>query len=244
MEETKKFKNPPLIESVFELFFQSSDWNPAIPGIYYSKVNSTYPIITQSTGGLGIALGPQGVQIGSGHNQLTQFKSSDNSSIIQLSNNLLTVNKLPKYNGWKSYKKMILDAVDNLSETLDVQAINRIGLRAVNKIDVKAHDLVNFKESFNVYPKIPEGVANDFNSLQLNYETPFPNNEVLAIKFTTVRKEQGYNAPVIFTLHYAKLSSLEMNSIEKWLDKAHMKLHSAFNSIITTGKKKEFDNEQ
>jgi len=48
METTKKIKNPPLTEAVFELFYQASDWNPATPGIYYSKVSKDYPVITQS----------------------------------------------------------------------------------------------------------------------------------------------------------------------------------------------------
>lgn len=243
MKTTKKFKNPPLIEAVFELFYQASNWNPATPGIYYSKVNKNYPVITQSGAGFGIALGAQGVQIGSGNNNLTQFKSQDNSSIIQLSSNLFTVNKLPKYKGWESYKEMILEAVELLSSTIDIQKINRIGLRAINKLDVKSHSLENFKRSFNVYPNMPEGIVNDFNSLQLNFETPFPDNEVLALNFATLRKEAGYDAPVQFQLYYTKLSTIDKNSIEKWLDNAHMQLQIAFDHIVTTEKKGEFDNE-
>ncbi|WP_436516099.1 TIGR04255 family protein [Ekhidna sp. To15] len=243
MKTTKKFKNPPLTEAVFELFYQTSNWNPATPGTYYSKVSKDYPVITQSGGGFGIALGAQGVQIGSGNNNLTQFKSQDNSSIIQLSNNLFTVNKLPKYGGWESYKEMILEAVELLYSTIDIQQINRIGLRAINKLDVKSHSLENFKRSFNVYPNMPNGIVNDFNSLQLNYETSFPDNEVLAVNFATLRKESGYEAPVQFQLYYTKLTPVDKNSIEKWLDNAHMQLHSAFDHIVTSEQKKEFDND-
>lgn len=243
MNTTKKYKNPPLTEAVFELFYQSSDWNPAIPGTYYSKVSKDYPVITQSGGSFGIALGAQGVQIGSGNNNLTQFKSLDNSSIIQLSNNLLTVNKLPRYDGWESYKKMIMEAVEVLNSVIDIQKINRIGLRVINKVDVKSHSLENFKGSFNVYPNIPDGIVNNFNSLQLNYETPFAENEVLAVNLATLRKEAGYQAPVSFQLYYTKVAYLDKNLIEKWLDNAHVQLHSAFDHIVTTQQKEEFDND-
>lgn len=243
METTKKFKNPPLIEAVFELFYQANDWNPATPGTYYSKVNKDFPIITQSGGGFGFTLGPQGVQIGSGNNNLTQFKSQDNSSIIQLSNNLFTVNKLPKYQGWESYKDMIMKAVGLLTSTVDIHQIDRIGLRALNKLDVKSHSLENFRKSFNVYPNMPEGIVNDFNSLQLNYEIPFPDNEVLAVNFATLRKESGYQAPVQFQLYYTKLTPIDKSSIEKWIDNAHMQLHSAFDHIVTKEQKREFDND-
>lgn len=206
-------------------------------------MSKDYPVITQSGGGFGLALGPQGVQIGSGNNNLTQFKSQDNSSIIQLSNNLFTVNKLPKYQGWESYKDMIMNAVGLLGSIIDVQQINRIGLRAINKLDVKSHSLENFRKSFNVYPNMPKGIVNDFNSLQLNYETPFPENEVLAVNFATLRKESGYQAPVQFQLYYTKLTPIDKTSIEKWLDNAHMQLHSAFDHIVTEEQKREFDND-
>lgn len=243
MEITKKFKNPPLTEAVFELFYQSSDWTPAIPGIFYSKVIKDYPIISQSGGGFGIALGTQGVQIGSGNSNLTQFKSKDNSCIIQLSNNLFTVNKLPKYNGWESYRNMILEALNILYSTIDIQRINRIGLRTINKLDVKSHSLENFKRSFNVYPNMPEGIVNDFNSLQINYETPFSDNEVLAVDFATLKKEINYQAPVQFQLYYTKLSTINIDLIEKWIDNAHTQLHTAFDNILTIEQKGEFDND-
>lgn len=243
MKTTKKFKNPPLTEAVFELFYQTSAWNPATPGTYYSKVSKDYPVITQSGGGFGIALGTQGVQIGSGNNNLTQFKSQDNSAIIQLSNNLFTVNKLPKYHGWEAYKEMILKAVELLASTIDIQQINRIGLRAINKLDIQTHSLENFKRSFNVYPNMPKGIVNDFNSLQLNYETPFPDNEILAVNFATLRKESGYQAPVQFQLYYTKLTHIDIKSIEEWLNNGHMQLHSAFDHIVTKQQKEEFDND-
>ncbi len=243
MEATKKYKNPPLTEAVFELFFQSSNWTPAIPGMFYSRVNKNYPIISQTSGGFGISLGSQGVQIGSGNNNLTQFKSSDNASIIQLSNNLLTVNKLPKYDGWDSYNKMINDAINNLYKVLEISTINRIGLRTINKIDIQSHNYENFKKYFNVYPSMPEGLDNNFNSIQLNYETPTTNNEVLAINLNTLRKEPNYEAPVLFQLYYTKLNGIEKNSIDDWLVEAHSKLHNTFENIISSECKTNFDND-
>ncbi|MEQ8238390.1 MAG: TIGR04255 family protein [Cyclobacteriaceae bacterium] len=244
MEKTKKYKKPPLIEAVFELFFQSNNWSPATPGILYSRISKQYPIITQSGGGFGISLGNQGVQIGGGNNNLTQFKSTDNSSIIQLSNNLLTVNQLPKYDGWESYRKMIVDAISHLFDILEITTIVRVGLRTINKIDIKAHNYENFRNHFNVYPTLPESTDNNLNSIQISYETPFRENQVLAVNLGTLRKEPNYEAPVLFQLYFTKLTSIDRSSTEKWLDKAHDELHGAFDSILTSDSKKTFDNEQ
>ena len=78
MDKTRKYKNPPLVEAVFELFYEASNWNPAIPGEFYSLINKDYPVITQSPSRFGVAFGAKGIQIGSGSNELTQYKSRDN----------------------------------------------------------------------------------------------------------------------------------------------------------------------
>ena len=243
MKTTKKYKKPPLIEAVFELFFQTNNWNPAIPGTFYSRIRSRYPIITQSGGEFGISLGNQGVRIDGGNNNLTQFKSSDNSSVIQLSNNLLTVNQLPRYDGWESYRKMIVDAINHLFETLEITLITRVGLRAINKIDIGSHSYENFKNHFHVYPTLPASTSENLNLIQINYETPFDKNQMLAVNLRTLRKGENYRAPVLFQLYFTKLTPLNRANVEEWIDTAHEELYGAFDSILTSDCKKTFDDE-
>jgi len=243
MAKTKKYNKPPLTEAVFELFFESSNWSPAIPGIYYSKVQKKYPIISQSPGGFGISFGPKGLQLGAGNNDLTQFKSTDGSSIIQLSNNLLTVNKLPEYGGWESYKLMILEALSTLKEVLKINKVNRVGLKTINKIDINVNTYENFKKHFNVYPVLPKG--SNANSIQLNYETPVnDNSDILAISLATLNKEKGYEAPTLFQLYFTKIKDVEMQETEDWIENAHKHLHKAFDESLTEECKKSFDNVQ
>ena len=56
---------------------------------------------------------------------MTQYKNSTNDTIIQLSSNLLTVNKLPKYNGWESYSEIIIFAIKALNRALKIDRIDR-----------------------------------------------------------------------------------------------------------------------
>jgi len=242
MAKTKKYSNPPLTEAVFELFFESSNWSPAIPGIFYNKVQKRYPIISQSPGGFGISFGPKGLQLGSGNNDLTQFKSTDGTSIIQLSNNLLTVNKLPEYEGWESYKLMILKALDVLKEVLDVKKVNRIGLKAINKIEINKATYENFKEFFTVYPVLPEG--SNTSSIHLNYETPVNFDSVLAISLATLNKEKEYEAPTLFQLYFTKIKNAKIQEIEDWIEIAHGHLNKAFEVSLTDKCKKSFNNVQ
>jgi uncharacterized protein (TIGR04255 family) len=244
MAVTKKYKNPPLTEAVFEIFFTCKNWSPIIPGVFYNEIKSDFPNINQAPGGLfGISFDASGFQIGPGANDVTQYKSSDNSTIIQLSNGLFTVNKLPHYEGWENYSKIVLSAIASLRKIIVFETINRLGLKAINKIDLKKHTYENFKSSFNVFPSIPQGIlSNDLSSIQLNIETPaVPETEILALSLVTLRKEPNYEAPAMLQLYYTRIKDVGGIKIEEWLETAHLALHTAFAATITEQKKKEFD---
>ena len=244
MAVTKKYKNPPLTEAVFEIFFTCKNWSPVVPGVLYNEIKSNFPNISQVPGGaFGISFDAPGFQIGSGTNDITQYKSADNSTIIQFSNGLFTVNKLPRYEGWESYRKVILSAVASLRKTVEIESINRIGLKAINKIDLKKHTYENFKSTFNVFPLIPQGfLSNDLSSIQLNIETPsIQETEILALSLVTLRKEPKYEAPAMLQLYYTRVKDNSDIKIEEWLEIAHSALHNAFDSTVTEQKKKEFD---
>jgi uncharacterized protein (TIGR04255 family) len=244
MDITKKYKNPPLTEAVFELFYEASNWTPAIPGEFYSIIKSDYPIITQSPSGFGVAYGAKGIQIGSGNSELTQYRTKDNQSIIQLSNNLYTVNKLPVYSGWESYKIMIMNSITSLKNVLDIKKVNRVGLRTINKIDIRQHSYDNFKNHFNAHPSLPSSIKGDINSIHLNFETQIEKDtEILAVNLSTLRKEPGYEAPTLFQLYYTRIREVELNEIENWLEIAHNQLHISFESILTKECKSIFDND-
>ncbi len=244
MAVNKKYKNPPLTEAVFEIFFTCKDWSPIVPGLFYNEIKSDFPNISQAPGGaFGIAFDTSGFQIGPGSNDLTQYKSFDNSTIIQLSNGLFTVNKLPHYEGWENYRGVIQSAVASLRKVVKIETINRVGLKAINKIDLKKHTYENFKGCFNVFPSIPQGIlSNDLSSIQLNIETPVvPETEILALLLLTLRKEPKYEAPAMLQLYYTRIKDNKDIKIEEWLEKAHSALHKAFDDTVTEQKKKEFD---
>ena len=139
MEITKKYKNPPLTEAIFEIFFTTKDWSPIVPGVFYNEVKANFPNITQALrGGLGISFDASGFQIGTGPSDLVQYKSKDNSAIIQLSHGLFTVNKLPPYEGWEGYRNVILEALRALRKVVQIESIKRIGLKTINTRDEPA----------------------------------------------------------------------------------------------------------
>lgn len=244
MAESKKYLKPPLVEAVFELFYRTTEWSPVIPGIFYNEIKDKFPNINTNQSGFGIVLDPRGIKIGGGNNELTQYKSQDNQTLVQLSNNLLTVNKLPEYESWESYKETIEDTLKAFRKIYKKVEINRIGLRFINKIDIgDSHSFTNFKKYFDVYPIIPNNITKELNSIQLSFESPLiKDTEILAISLATLRKEANYNSPVILQLYITRIKDISGINIEEWIEKAHLELRDTFENSITKQCKKEFDN--
>ncbi|MDP3643059.1 MAG: TIGR04255 family protein [Bacteroidota bacterium] len=242
MEAKKIYKNPPLVEAVFELFYSSSSWSPIIPGMFFNEVRNRFPNITQNQGGFGIAFDNKGLKIGSGNGDLTQFKNANNDTIIQLSGNLLTVNKLPIYNGWDSFLEVISFAIDALKRVVKIDRVDRIGLKTINKVDIKGHSLEQLKKYFTIYPNLPLGVNSNLSSIQINLESPLIEKvEILAISLVTLRKEPNYEAPVMFQLYLTRVAEIPEDFID-WLMKSHKILSETFENSLTEYCKNQFDN--
>lgn len=242
MDETYKYTNPPLVEAIFEYFFSSTEWSSIVPGLFYSEIKDKFPNISKNKGGFGVTFDGKGLKIGGGNGDLTQYKNQEGNTIIQLSNNILTVNKLPKYDGWESFIEIIVYAVESLNKVLNIKKVERIGLKSLNKIDIKSHSLENLRTYFTIYPVIPITSNNNCNSINLNIETPLiENKEILAISLATLKKEANYQAPVMFQLYITRIKDVDSNYRE-WLNKAHLTLYNSFIESLTAEAKKQFDN--
>jgi uncharacterized protein (TIGR04255 family) len=234
------YKNPPLIESVFEIFFVPENWSPLVPLQFFEQIKADFPLIDQKQSGIGFDFNNAGINFGS-NSTVYQFRNNTGNTIIQLNDKMLTVNKIPQYDGWENYSKVIQKAITILSDLLEIKNIQRVGLRTINKIDIKEHSYVDFRESFEIHPVIPSSVNSNFNSIQMTLETP--NKSDLSVSFiniNTLNSEESYRAPVLFEVGKIK-NTIELSDIKDWLEKAHDELTLTFNSCLTDTCKKRFN---
>jgi uncharacterized protein (TIGR04255 family) len=244
MESTKIYKNPPLVEAVFEIFFESKKWNPTIPGLFYSKVQNQYPIIISKGNNLGFEFEGSAMMIGNGVFELTQFRNkNEGDKILQLSRNFLSVNQLPPYDGWEKYRERIKFAVGALYDSIEIEKIVKIGLRVINKIDILEHSMTQFEKYFNIKPFIPDGIIRPISSIQMELEFPIKEkNDFLSISVSTKKKEPNYNAPVLFQIYRAQISDIPtVDYYFDWVETAHNSVKEVFDRCITNDCKLKFD---
>jgi len=249
MSFVKKYKSPPLVEAVFELFFQAENWSFISMASFYAEIKDQFPEIGASKNGIGITINDgNGLILGEPENKLAQFKNISGDTVIQLSNSLLTVNKLPKYDCWESYLKTIQYILTAFNKTVKTRSINRFGLKMLNKVDVgEIHSYDNFLKHFKVYPVSPNSTRSlEMTNTQFQFEFSLDSNhtEFLALSFLTGLNEPEMNSPVIFQLYRTKMQDgLEISDISNWLEAAHSSLTTTFEDCITDYCRETFNNE-
>lgn len=134
------FPNPTIQEALCEIHFCLPDgvaWKPFLFGELFKHVQSDFPEMEPALQ-IGVEL-----QIGPGKmgqallppRQRMRYKHASRNLLLQLSENILTVNVLPKYPGWEQMNRDVLEAWKRAGEVVKPAWITRIGLRYINRIE-------------------------------------------------------------------------------------------------------------
>lgn len=139
---TKKnptYPNPTIREAVCEIHFRLSPgekWKASIPGELFKHIQVEFPVFEPvSQMGIQLEVGPGGFgqRVIPGRHRI-RYKHRTRNLLIQLAENIITVNELAKYPGWKRMRNDVLDAWKKLTKIVKVISIERIGLRYINHI--------------------------------------------------------------------------------------------------------------
>jgi uncharacterized protein (TIGR04255 family) len=137
-EEHTTYPNPTIIEALCEIHFrlpEGATWQDSLFGKLFLKVRSRFPElepVTQPTWQL--QMGTEGPKILSSQGRI-RFRQPEGNVLLQLSENIFTVNILPKYPGWAKMQSELLDDWAEAREVIQPARIARIGLRYINRIE-------------------------------------------------------------------------------------------------------------
>jgi uncharacterized protein (TIGR04255 family) len=130
------FANPTIQEALCEVRFRrAAPWDGSLFGEFYKRVQKEFPNfepvmamaiqLQTPPGALGQALAQQ----------MMRYKNMRGDTLLQLAPEMLTVNALPKYPGWDVMRQRIAAAWREALSLLTPEAITRIGLRYINRIE-------------------------------------------------------------------------------------------------------------
>ena len=139
------FQNPQIQEAICEIRFQMPDnkkWQPEFFGEYFNSIQQDFPYQEPFVQfGIRMQAEQKGVeQTFLPAQQWVRYKHKSVPLILQLTENILTINVLPDYPGWEIMSKFILDYWKKFYYVINPEQIIRIGLRYINRIERKKAD--------------------------------------------------------------------------------------------------------
>jgi uncharacterized protein (TIGR04255 family) len=238
----RKYKKPPVVEALCEFqFVPSQSWDITIPGILYEKIRNEFPIKQQQMD-LGVRVWPKEegmpghrVEFGPFGPPRMQFFRMDKISVVQIAQDLLTVNHLKPYPAWEEFKSLILSILGKYREIANPKGFKRINLGYINKIDLE-EDKIEFTEYFNYYPSLPHNLPRTHKAFQVTVEIPYEQErDILRLTLATIVPEKPNTLSLVLDIAYAMVrpESIALDEVPDWLEDAHTIVENAFEACIT-----------
>ena len=228
----RKYKKPPVVEALCELFFEGSEWDDTVMGRFYDRVKEKFPqrrqvdlpeaqftFSNQGRSAAGIQrLPPQ-----------MQFLSEDGSSLLQLRQDLLVVNQLQPYPNFEIWEPNIYWALKIYREMTKPKGIQRIGFRYINRI-VIPHAPVRMEDYFNIYPQLPKQTGDVHGAFMIRVELPCQQKgHAIFVTFATAPPDQPGQVAHLLDLYGIFQAEKPLNEHE-----AQAEIRTAHGNVVET----------
>ncbi len=214
-------------------------WDWTIPGLFYREVESEFPIRRQfNPFQIEVSAGTEGTSVQNvvGNVERMQFARQDEGALIQIGPNTVSVNHLKPYSSWETFKQMIGRALEVYRQVANPQAISRIGLRYINRLEFPGFRSVDIERFLLAAPAVPSAVPQTFSSWLQRVEIPFIEaNGLLVLQSSSVREEGQRNVAFLLDLDFITLQPelAKLDSAMEWVERAHDEVEKTFEACIT-----------
>lgn len=214
---SKHYQNPPLLEAVCEFKFQPNpNWNPAVPDLFYEKVQTQFQQREEINGSNGDEPAPSAK---------TKFRRADGSALLQVSPKLLAINQLRPYPTWPQFKKTLLEAYAIYRELAQPSGLTRLGLRYINQIEIPG--------TIIEIGRFLRGCPAGYHKLFLSTEFPFAaEGENLAMILAHAPHDEGEFLRFYLDLDYGAFP-ITAEEIDAALERAHERIEQIFEASLT-----------
>ncbi len=243
----RKYRNPPVVEALAEVFFAESAWTMTVPGQFFDRVRERLPIQGQRADvrvELRGGRGKSSAQTTHGEPR-AEFWSTDRSRLIQVGRDLLVVNQLPPYPGFDDWSPRVGEAVTLYRELARPSAVERVTLRYLNRLLLPPGD-VPMERYFRVYPAVPPEVSGVHGRFAMRLELqPSHADHSLVFSFATAPSDGTNTDHSVFLLDLHDTRPLggddSFGRLARALEEAHENIEHAFEGMITDATRELFD---
>lgn len=233
----RKYAHPPVVEAVCEFRLSpDSPWDMTVPGLVYEKLKDAFPIKEQRwIQEIQLAQSPEGLQQEIRTSERVLFFAENKKTFVQVGPRLLAVNSLRPYPSWKTFKALIAKAFESLTEVTEVTALERLGLRYINQVEIPA-SVRELNKYFRFYLSLGEGFPGDVERFVAGCEFPSANlRDSCRVQLTPAVSSSPQNLRLMLDIDYfmAKPKGVGPQHAMEWVENAHSKVVDVFEACIT-----------
>lgn len=181
------YKNPPIEEALCEIHFASTrDWDMTIPFLFREKIKHLYSGKTREQNLLraGLQADLSGMaptlMLEQGFGKI-QFLSEDEKQIVGVGKNLISVHVIRPYPGWEHFEQRILEVLGAYIDAVHPSGVTKLGLRYINKIEIKASGPIDLAKYFVSPPWGPTELAGKLVNFIDRHEYVYNDNPITAV---------------------------------------------------------------
>ena len=232
MAKRRSYGDPPVIEALCQFQFEAGqEWDIAIPGLVYQRVQDEFPKRRQQKG-FEVLFSPDTSKVKPLSSDRIQFLRADDSALVQLGPDLLAVNVLPPYPGWDSFKRLILGALESYSEVARPANLKSMALRYINRVRVPALRF-EIDDYLRFSPRVPSELPQTFVGWGQNVSIPLGASEVLRITAGSEDAEaKATHLSFLLDIEVVALGG-GLRGVPDSIERAHEMIGTAFEKCIT-----------
>jgi uncharacterized protein (TIGR04255 family) len=241
------YTKSPIIEALCQLQFEADpNWDIAIPGLLYERLQDTFPKRRQANLlTVGIAAGPGSVQPQLETAIRIQFLREDEKALVQVGPNFLAVNRLRPYESWAEFFPLIRRAVEAYREVASPPGVQRVELHYINGIEIESppDGIISLARYFEFYPhvgpRLPQQHGPFIAQIHLGYAD---GRDDLRLHLQSGESGKLDTQMFLLDLHYSLLESnrVGFDELSDWIQLAHDNVEAVFEASITDALRETF----
>ncbi len=238
----RRYKQPPIIEAISEFQFEpEASWDLTIPGLIYEKLQKTFPERNQVTQiNTAIAGGVGSVHVDTV--PLMQFIREDKSSLVQIGQNLLTINQLKPYTSWQDFLPLIEEGLRAYKAVVHLRQLSGIALRYINRIEFEQE--IELEDYFHFRPFLGPGLPQNLSAFLIGVVVPDKDaKNSTSIQLGSADAIALNHKAMLLDIHHSHASpnELTLEDIPGWIETAHKKIEDIFEACITDRLRQQFE---
>ena len=133
----------PIKDALLEIRFSTKLNHNAVFGVIYNALRLDFPNKVES---LPILQLPEALRAADPNFRYKpHYKISNDTIVVQIGPDVLSISSFPKYIGWEAFSKKIISIIDKVEKLNIIETVNRLGIRYINFFETDIFNEINLK---------------------------------------------------------------------------------------------------